>query len=526
MEESNKEPLIIIASNRGPFSFEVNEDGTFETNRGSGGLVTALYSLAEKQDVIWFASALGEGDEQWAKQHADEAVDVQGIKLRLIIPESQERYTQYYNVISNPLLWFVQHQLWDIPRSPGITLDTWEAWEDGYVAMNQQFADVIADEVAQHTDRPVIILPQDYHLYMVPKFLRERLGSDVQIQPFVHIPWPGPDIWLMLPSEMRHAILDSLLQSDRVGFQTQRDAFNFVQTCRFYQENAHSHGSRNSIHYYGRKVGAYAYPISIDVESLDELANDDETQQHIEAIQNFTGNRKLIVRIDRVEPSKNIIRGLEAYQALLEQHPEHHGKVQMLALLVPSRMEVNEYQNYLQDIMALAGMMNAEYGDGSWEPVRILLGNNYPRAIAAMQIYDVLLVNPIADGMNLVAKEGALVNRNDGVLVLSEQAGAFYELGKHALSISPFDIYSTAEALHEALNMPDEERSIRATQLENIVRNADVKAWLFNQVDDALDALTSQDKKASTSETPDTIMSAVSATADGISSDSTPMASE
>ena len=526
MEESTKDPLIIIVSNRGPFSFDVNDDGTFETTRGSGGLVTALYSLAEKQDVIWFASALGEGDEQWAKKHGDQAVDVQGIKLRLIIPDNPEQYQQYYNVISNPLLWFVQHQLWDIPRSPGITLDTWKAWEEGYVAMNKQFADVIADEVAKYRDRQIIILPQDYHLYMMPKYLRERLGFDVQIQPFVHIPWPGPDTWLMLPAKMRHAILDSLLQSDRVGFQTKRDAFNFVQTCRFYQDNAHSHGSRNSIHYHGRKVGAYAYPISIDVDSLDQLANEEETQAYIESIQNFTGNRKLIVRIDRVEPSKNIIRGLEAFRALLEQHPEHHGKVQMLALLVPSRMEVDEYQNYLQDIMALAGMMNAEYGDGSWEPIRILLGNNYLRAIAAMQIYDVLLVNPIADGMNLVAKEGALVNRNDGVLVLSEQAGAFYELGKHALSISPFDIYSTAEALYEALNMPDEERSIRATQLQTIVRKADVKAWLFSQVDDALAALDSHDRKSSTPDTPETIMSALSSTANGISSDSTPTASE
>lgn len=523
MTISNEDPLIIIASNRGPFSFDSKDDGTFEANRGAGGLVTALYSLAEKQDVIWFATALEEGDKQWVKQQGDEAVDVQGIKLRLIIPESDEQYTQYYNVISNPLLWFIQHQLWDIPRSPSITIDTWNAWDNGYVAMNRQFAEVIADEV-EGTDRQVIILPQDYQLYMLPKFLRERLGEQVQIQPFVHIPWPGPDTWLMLPEAMRSALLDSLLQSDRVGFQTQRDAFNFVQTCRFHQDNAHSHGSRNSIHYHGRKVGAYAYPISIDVEAIETFAQTHEVEKHVDDITNFTGDRKLILRIDRVEPSKNIIRGLEAFRALLERYPEHHGNVQMLALLVPSRMKVDEYQNYLQDIMSEAGMINAEYGNGSWEPVRILLGNNYARAIAAMRLYDVLLVNPIADGMNLVAKEGVVLNQNDGVLVLSERAGAFYELGEFALSISPFDTYSTAEALNQALIMPKSDARLLAVQLQHMVRNSDVKEWLFNQVSDAFEASKTHDRNTSTSDTPETIISALSDTEGGVSSDSTPTA--
>jgi len=525
MTTTGDDPLLIIVSNRGPFSFSAKKDGSFETSRGAGGLVTALFSLAEKQDIIWFASALSRGDELWVKAHGDQAVDVQGIKLRLIQPDSQTQYDQYYNTISNPLLWFIQHQLWDVPRNPSITGDIWDAWHNGYVAMNKQFAEVVADEVRK-TDREVIILPQDYHLYMMPKFLRERLGMDVQIQPFVHIPWPGPDAWLMLPEQIRSALLDSLLQSDRIGFQTQRDAFNFVQTARFHQDNAHSYGSRNSIHYYGRKVGALAYPISIDVEALDKIAEDEETQQHVDDIENYTEDRQLIVRIDRVEPSKNIMRGLEAFRDLIERYPEHHGNVQMLALLVPSRMEVEQYQNYLQDIMAEAGMINAEYGDGSWEPVRILLGNNYPRAIAAMRVYDVLLVNPIADGMNLVAKEGPLVNKNDGVLVLSERAGASYELNDHALSITPFDTYGTAEALHTALTMPRPERKKRADALKHIVRNAGVREWLFNQVDDAIDALKSQDKNSSTPETPDTMKSEFSTTEAGTSSESTPIANE
>lgn len=525
MVMSSNDPLIIIASNRGPFSFSQTKDGSFKIKRGAGGLVTALSSLAEKQDVIWFASTLSRGDELWAQKHGSQPQDVHGIQLRLIRPKSKKQYDQYYNVISNPLLWFIHHQLWDIPRSPSITQEIWRAWTNGYVSMNRQFADAIADVVEQ-TDRKVIVMPQDYHLYMLPKFLRERLGFDVQIQPFIHIPWPGPDTWLMIPKQMRTALLDSLLQSDRVGFQTQRDAFNFVQTCRFHQPEAHSHGSRNSIHYFGRKVGAQAYPISIDVEAVENLAEQPSTKTYSEEVTNFVGNRKLILRIDRVEPSKNIIRGLQAYRALIEAYPKHRGKVQMLALLVPSRMEVDEYQSYLQEIMAEAGFINANYGTGTWEPVRILLGNNYARAIAAMRLYDVLLVNPIADGMNLVAKEGVLVNENDGVLVLSERAGAFYELGEHALTISPFDTYSTAEALNHALIMPKSDRRRRAEQLRHTVRNAGVREWLFNQVDDAMRALESHSSNDSTSDTPETIMSAVSTTNGGVAEDSTPTARE
>ncbi|MCC6802976.1 MAG: trehalose-6-phosphate synthase, partial [Anaerolineae bacterium] len=202
--------------------------------------------------------------------------------------------------------------------------------------------------------------------------------------------------------------------------------------------------------------------------------------------------------------------GFLAFRDLLTAYPEHRGKVQMVALLVPSRMEVAEYQTYLQEIMAVAGLINADFSDAFWEPTRIIIGNNYPRAIAAMQLYDVLLVNPIADGMNLVAKEGPLVNERDGVLVLSELAGAFYELGDDSLTISPYDIYSTAEALHQALTMPREERAKRAGTLREQVRGAGVKAWFFHQVEDALRALDSQPSSSSTPETPATRKSALS----------------
>ena len=477
-------PLIVIASNRGPFSFSEKEDGTFDFTRGAGGLVTALSELAKQHEVLWVACALSDADKKWTEAQKGVPQIIEETLFKLIIPET-DAYNRYYNVIANPLLWFLQHQMWDAPRNPSITRETWEAWNEGYVVINQLFADAIIETV-KDSKRPIIILPQDYHLYLVPQMIREKLGNNVQIQPFIHIPWPGPDAWTILPGQIRKAILEGLLGADRVGFQTKKDAFNFVQTCRFYLDSAHSYGSRESIQYQDKKIATTAYPISVDSEALEELSESNEVRLYKNHIINIIGDNRMILRADRVEPSKNILRGLEAFRVLLETYPEYQSKVQMMALLVPSRMAVDEYQIYLEEIMAQAGLINAAYSDGFWEPVRIIVGNNYSRAIAAMELYDVLLVNPLADGMNLVAKEGVLVNQREGVLILSESAGAFFELGDHALTVSPYDVYGTANAMHKALTMPAEERQERSEKLKDIVRKNNVRKWFENQIADAL----------------------------------------
>lgn len=487
-EEENKgsqDPLIVIASNRGPFSFKALGNGQFDVQRGSGGLVTALGALAERHDVLWVAAAMSEDDRKWVAAQKSDEVLVQDILLRLVTPD-REAYNKYYHHIANPLLWFIHHQLWDSPRTPNITEDTWDAWQEGYLRVNRQLAEAIADSV-QDRDRPILIFPQDYQLYMVPHFLREMLGGDVQIQPFIHIPWPSHDTWNILPKEMRESLFYSLLDSDRIGFQTKNDAFNFVQTCRYFLDDVDSKGYRDRLFVGEREVMANAYPISIDVDQVQSLSQTDETELWKSQLVNFISDRKLILRVDRIEPSKNIIRGLKAYRTFLENHPEQHGKVQMIGLLVPSRMEVEEYQDYMEQIMAEAGIINATFSESVWEPVRLIVGDNYPRALAAMQLYTVLLVNPIRDGMNLVAKEGALLNQNNGVLVLSEQTGAFEELGDQALSVSPYDIYGTANAIHRALTMSMEERQKRAQAMRETVINAGVKGWFYDQVDDALD---------------------------------------
>jgi trehalose 6-phosphate synthase len=487
--KSKSNPLIVIISNRGPFSFTQKEDGTFEHTLGAGGLVTALGALAEKHEVMWVAAALSDDDRAWARKQTDWPQVVDGISLRLVIPDP-EAFEAYYNVIANPLLWYIQHQMWDTVYNPSVAEETWEAWRTGYVRVNKLFADTVAD-MLKDIDRQIIVLPQDYHLYLTPRLLREKVNKPIQIQPFVHIPWPSPDAWRILPSQIRDAILTGLLGSDRVGFQSRKDAFNFVQCCRFYLEDAHSKGSREAIHYAGRKIEAKAYPISIDTQQVQAIASETQTELFRSQFLQNSGGRKLIVRADRVEPSKNILRGLEAFRILLEKYPEYIGKIQMLSLLVPSRLGVGQYQTYLKEIMAEVGMINAEYTDGLWEPIRAILGGNYHRAIAAMQLYDVLLVNPIADGMNLVAKEGALVNERNGMIVLSEYAGAYYEMGQHTLNISPFDTYGTAQAMHKALTMAEEKRQLHAVALKKIVQEADVRQWFYHQIRDALPSLKS-----------------------------------
>jgi trehalose 6-phosphate synthase len=282
---------------------------------------------------------------------------------------------------------------------------------------------------------------------------------------------------------MRQAILEGLCSVDLLGFQTHDDALNFIRTCETHMPRVSVNYKRGRIWVHNHSTQVRDFPISIDVDALRALAESENVAQYKEDMQHLVRERKLILRIERTEPSKNIVRGFEAYDEMLELHPEHRGNVKFLALFVPSRLGVDEYQNYLDEIMASAGRVNAKYGNSDWEPIRILVGEDYPRAVAALREYDVLLVNSIADGMNLVAKEGPIVNQRDGVVVLSERTGARQQLQPGAIVISPYDIYSTAEALHNALTMPAEERAERAMRLRWIIEREDIADWLCRQLE-------------------------------------------
>ncbi len=477
------ERSLIIASNRGPVTVSKNEQGEIEFQKASGGLVTALSGIAGRIDATWIASASNEFESELLETRVSlsgeegDDINVQFLDI------DTAAYNAYYNVISNPLLWFLQHSMWDFVRAPTINMKTWQAWEKGYVAVNRQFANAISNRILNST-RPSLVMIQDYHLYLAPMYIRRRVDrlKKYTLMHFVHIPWPGPEDWGILPPTMRMSILEGLCSVDLLGFQTRGDALNFIRTCESFLPRSHVNFKQGRVWYRNHATHVRDFPISIDVGSLRRLADSPEVEQLRQQLLEQVGEGQLIVRVDRTEPSKNIVRGFQAFGEMLEMYPEHREKVKFIALLVPSRMRVEEYRNYLDELMAAAGRINAEYGSSDWEPVRVLVGEDYPRAIAALQLYDVLLVNPIADGMNLVAKEGPIVNQRNGAVVLSERAGARQQLEPGAVIISPCDVYATAEALHQGLIMPEEIKEERSRRLTYIIEHADIADWFCSQI--------------------------------------------
>jgi len=421
-------------------------------------------------------------DTSWSEGEIPLGNHGKSVHLRFLTPETSA-YDGYYNVIANPLIWFLQHSMWDAPRTPVINRATWQAWEDGYVAVNRLFANEIADHVRSASESTLVML-QDYHLYLAARFIKEvmRPKERPTILHFIHIPWPGPEYWQILPPAMRQEILDGLCAVDVLGFQTHDDGLNFIRTCESHLPRAHMNYKRSRVWYRNHATYVRDFPISINVKALRSFAASQEVLDYRDEIKDLADGQQLIVRIDRLEPSKNIVRGFQAFEEMLELYPQYCEKVKFLAILVPSRMEVDEYQDYLEEVMAVVGRITANYGNSEWEPVRLLIGEDYPRAIAALQLYDVLLVNAIADGMNLIAKEGPIVNQRNGSLILSESVGARQQLEPGAIVIPPCDIYSTAESLHQALIMSIEERKERAERLKLLVERDDISTWLCKQL--------------------------------------------
>jgi trehalose 6-phosphate synthase len=396
--------------------------------------------------VTWIASATTDEDRVIAAEGAHPG----GVTM---VAHDAHAYDLYYNVVANPMLWFIQHSLWGPAVSPVIGDDFHEAWHAGYETVNRTFAEAV---VAQLDNTPdAIVFFHDYHLYLAPRMVRE-LRPEAKLAHFVHIPWPVD--WSVLPEAMRHAVHDGLLANDVVGFHTARWARNFERSCSDVCGGCGTTLVTN-------------HAISIDTAEFDDLRESDDV---LAAEQSLPRPEKLIVRVDRTDPSKNIVRGLRAFGILLDRHPEWRGRVKMLARLDPSREKIPEYAAYREAISAEADAVAARH-PGALE---VQVADAFPQSVAAYKQYDVLFVNPVYDGMNLVAKEGPLVNGRDGVLVLSENAGAHEELGEWAVTVNPFDVWGQAEALHEALSMGEDERRERARALREQVREHDVAEWV------------------------------------------------
>ncbi|MCH8814699.1 MAG: trehalose-6-phosphate synthase [Chloroflexi bacterium] len=471
---------LIVASNRGPLEYTVEPDGNLTAQRGGGGVVTALLSATRLVPATWVATAITDGD-RIAAQRADHGllkVPDQDMSVRFVTVPPQV-YQRHYSVFCNPLLWFIQHFMWNSPRTPNIGRAVYEAWDDGYIPVNQAIADAIADEASQH-DEPPFVLVHDYHLYLTPAMVRKAIPG-ATILHFTHIPWPGPRYWGMLPEFMRRRIHEDMCQSDIVGLQTNSDVQDFIHSCEAILNGCEVDYHEQWVRINGRTTQVKQYPISVDAAFLLDFARSDEVRAHKERLKGYTGYQT-VVRIDRSEPSKNIIRGLRAWEVLLERSPELRGKVNLLQFLVPSRSDLGVYQTYTDEIFELAEAINDDFGDIGWQPVRIFYEENWPQAIAAMTLYDVLLVNPIIDGMNLVSKEGPLLNEKDGVMILSEQAGSFEQLGDHVLPVAPSDLEGTVRALQQALAMPPDERRKRSEALKAAIQKDDITRWLEAQL--------------------------------------------
>jgi trehalose 6-phosphate synthase len=471
---------LIVVSNRGPVTFARDHSGERVTRRGGGGLVTALRGLVKRDDVTWIASAMTDEDRVVAAESGGEAFeeharDGSTFRLRFVVHEP-EAYDSYYNVVANGTLWFLQHYLWGFAGEPTFGPELRRAWREGYDVVNRAFADAVLAEL-EHGDATVCF--HDYHLYLAPGYVRAARPQAL-LTHFIHIPWAEADYWHALPRDLRRAVHEGLLANDVVGLHTERWRTNFVEACEELAA-AEVDPSFSTVRHAGRETRVVAHPISIDADEFDELSRSPAVLEE----ERLIAERRpelLIVRVDRTDPSKNIVRGFRAFELLLESHPELHGRVGMLALLDPSRQSLPAYAEYLEAIAVEARRVNDRFAADGWWPVDLQIGDNFQQAVAAYKQFDVLLVNPIFDGMNLVAKEGPTINQRDGVVVLSENAGAHVELGEWVLSVNPFDLEDQAGALHLALTMAPDERRRRAAAISAYVREHDVDAWIESQL--------------------------------------------
>ena len=482
-EESRASGPLIVVSNRGPVEHQRGADGKRVTRRGGGGLVTALSGLASLTDAVWVCNAITDEDRAVAREREGRTFTVDdGSAHHLVrmVDTDPKEYDRFYSIISNPLLWFIQHNLWDLSNAPDITATELEAFYAGYVPVNEALAAAAADEL-DRVGPGATVMVHDYQLYLLPAFLRQRC-PEVLLHHFVHIPWPSPESWKTLPPRLREPLLHGILANDIVAFHTEQYARSFLRTCQELLELPVDL-SDLTVRVGSRTVHTRWYPISIDADALEAETRSPEVAEIRGRLENVR-REHLILRVDRTDLSKNILRGFKAFDQLLRDHPDLTGRVTFLALLQPSRQDVEEYADYLGKIRRLVADINLEHGNAEWQPIDLRLEDSRPQAMAAYQLFDVLLVNPVLDGLNLVAKEGMLLNERDGVLVLSEHAGAHAELGAFCLSVHPFDIEAQAEALWYAITMDRAERQARREACVQVIRGNDIRKWLLQQLAD------------------------------------------
>jgi trehalose 6-phosphate synthase len=476
--------LIIVASNRGPVAYSEVADGSLSAKRGGGGMVSCLTSglgaVAADGGALWLCAALSEAD-RLAARRGERAGGHDEVPVRMLdIPA--DVFDAAYNGIANSVLWFVHHLLFDTPTQPRFGAEFWSGWES-YVTYNEAFADALAQECTPGTR----VLIQDYHLALAPAMLRDRRPG-ARIAHFEHTPWAPPEYFQMLPDDVATAILAGMLGADHAGFLAARWSDAFINCCEVVlgAEVTRIRPGQGRVRYRGHVTEVAVHPLGVEAEELRTRARQDDVQENMALLRRVSKGRQLIVRVDRTELSKNIVGGLAAYRELLATHPEWRGRVTHLAFAYPSRSSLTEYQAYTERVHELASAINTEFGTPDWEPVILEVKDDYPRSLAACGVADVLLVNPIRDGMNLVAEEGPVLSEHGCALVLSREAGAAALIGEAALLVNPYDVRATADALHAGLSMSATERQQRSKAIADVATARAPRRWLAEQIE-ALD---------------------------------------
>lgn len=447
----------LIASNRGPVSFE-HVDGELIARRGAGGLVSGLGPVVRGSDTIWVSAALSEGDRQAARSRVNEAEGFQ-IQLLDIDPDDLDLA---YNKIANETLWYIHHDLYDRVRSPVIDTEWYDAWA-AFRRYNQTFAQAVVDHAPPHS----IVLLQDHHLVLAAPTIRDE-RPDVSVVHFSHTPFASPSALRILPELARTELLLGYLAAGATGFHTARWSEEFIASCRE--------------HLGVRPTTTFVSPLGPSPEELEDIASSKECQERFDELQEVTGDRFVIARTERLELSKNLLRGFWAYDEFLAMRPDLHREVVFVASLSPSRTDVADYITYRREIEDTIDEINARWGQPDWSPIHYLPRDDYANALAILRRYDALLVNPIRDGMNLVAKEGPILNERNGVVLLSREAGAFEEFAGLVTEVHPYDITQTAQALSSAVDMTMDQRTEAAVDLEDIARSRTPQIWLDEQL--------------------------------------------
>lgn len=455
---------VVVASNRGPASFVPDGRGGLALRQASGGLVAGLGGLADRAASSWVCAALSHADRRAAREAPGGRIgppgEAAGPGLRMLDID-QTTFERAYNAVANRTLWFLHHLLFDTAHAPAFDERFRREWT-AYERYNAAFADALAEEAALGAK----VLIQDYHLSLAPGMLRQR-RPDLRIGHFSHTPWAPPAYFRLLPDGIARQLLAGLLAADAVGFLSPRWAAAFRQCCAEYGEQP-------------RQV--QVHQLGVDPAGLRARAGEADVAARLAGLRGYLGDRRLILRIDRTELSKNIVRGLAAYRELLGTYPEWRGRVMHLACAYPSRHDLPEYREYTAAVQRLAREIDDEFATPDWNPLVLEVNDDYARSLAAYALADVLVVNPIRDGMNLVAKEGVVLSERDAVLVLSREAGAADELGAAALLVNPFDVSQTAAAIDAALRLPPAERASRAGALRAAATRLPPQAWLAAQL--------------------------------------------